>query len=362
MPEWTAQWAEGITAQNRDVYVNFDRMLTFMLQIARDQALPKHINFSESGMDVITPEQFQTAQLINKKAGVGEDIRPINPTSSPRERDELLRYFTGALQRGGLSFVTHGQLEIEISGVTLERLLSATRTILQPYIECVQFALSEMFMQLLGQYKAMGSPKISLETRMKTQGPSSGFFIENFAREDIPKTTWVEVELNLALPQNLLARIQAARQLFGDNRAIIDEQTVFEEILGDIVPDIEVVQRRMRDDEARHDPMVMAAGTIASFRRIAVERRERGETDVADLLERLAVAMEQRIVASIGQNAPQSNQKALNPPEPRPEHLSAEASGAAPEEMNIAFGRTPPRPVQSTTEQRLRGMGLVPGR
>src|SRR3990167_3514441 len=96
-----------------------------------------------------------------------------------------------------------GMLDMEISGVTLERATSQARAILEPYLTGVQNAISDTMGSLMAQLKkSRGGGKISIATRQAQLGPEMGYLVEDFGKEDIPDTSYLEVTLPMNLPDN----------------------------------------------------------------------------------------------------------------------------------------------------------------
>lgn len=367
LPAWQSQWGIPLISANMDLYEQFDRLISWMMQITKDHAQPTYLDINEEGtLTVDANADLGKMKVIPRKVG-GEDFRAVPPPTSPREREELLSYLIGALQRGGLSHVAFGSLGLEISGVTLQQLLTATRSKLLPYIQTSEDVLSETMMELLAQFKALGRP-VSLAVRNREQGPGGAYFIEDFEPDYIPESSYVQVQLPLALPDDTMERITAARQALGTNEPLMDWFTAADKLL--LLQDPNIIRNRMDDQLANRHPAMVAFRTVFGMKQQAKRKVAEAQLDLlqrdelllaANLLDQLADATLAQVAATIAGagGGPNAQGTPAKTPEPRSSEMPAEAGPLNPDLFNLAFGRaatTPQRPV--TIQDRLRNMGL----
>lgn len=368
IPTWQSQWGQPLISANMELYGQLDRLLSWMMQITKDHAMPTYLDINQDGTITVDPN-VDLGKMRTIPRRVGEDFRAVPPPTSPREREEVLSYLIGAMQRAGLSHVASGALGIEISGVTLQQLLTATRSKLLPYIQTTEDVVSETMMELLTQFKAIGR-KVSLAVRNREQGPGGAYFIEDFSPDQIPDSSYVQVELPLALPDDTMERIVAARQAIGTSEPLMDTLTIREDILH--LPDPQLVGDRLATDRSRGHPAMVAFDAIYGMEQKAKEQEakallnpmEREELLMqANLLHALAQMTLQQVASSIAGNGggPNTQGSPAKQPEPPPGVQPAEAGPFNPDMLNQIFRRPATTPTQpASMGDRMRNMGLVP--
>ena len=353
---WTAYAWEGLLAPARLTYSHLDSLLSYSAEIVRRNALGKYQENTRTGLPKVTPQQFRNAEKLTYM--IGEGIIPIPPPTSPAERNELLSYFTGSLQRSTLSFTAFGALGIEISGVTLDSLNNATQSVLNPFRSASQFAVAEMLMSLTEQFRLGDFRKVSLEVRGQGE-MGERLFIKDFDKKDLPKTAILLATQPLSLPDTTLSRITAARTAVGDNRQIVSEETLHERVLQDLIPDSHLERDRIDKDKVRNSPQADALAVVNGLRQVIQEAQSRGDRDMAMLaltiLQSTLAQFQQQIAGAeqrvAGIDAQRQAQDGGSITEPPPEVSPPEASGAPPDA--IAGART----IRDLATRRVRNTG-----
>ena len=358
--DWTASWGETFLTPNRRNFVDLDNILSAELSILHRHAYGTKVAKTITGRPKMSPQQARGAELLTLQ--VGESIDYMNPPTSPRERSELLQYLMGAIQRGGISFVAGGSLGFEISGVTLDQLITATQTVLNPFKQAVEYAVGETLLSLMDQFRNGRFPGVSLETRARRRGPTEGWFIEDFhwrkrvGKGGLPKTSWIDVKLDLALPDTLLTRIQAARAAVGDNRQLMSEQRVHEDILE--TQDFWMERRKMADDQVNNSVSGLLASELLGLARQEARYREAEDIEAADIL---AAVARQRLMefakaaGGMGMGAAGAAGGGVNGQriaEASPSVVPPEQSGVSPDQLN----KGQPTAARNLLEQRTRNM------
>lgn len=372
--DWRALAWEGFLAPMRLIAKDFDSLLTNMAIIVRNNARGKYIQRTRDGRPRINPQQFRNMELGTIQ--VGEDIFPLPPATSPHERQELLTYFSGAFQRAGLSHLAFGSLGVELSGVTVDSLINATQSVMAPFVESSEYALSEAILSLMEQFRKGSFKAVSLETRANKAAVGDRWFIKNFERADIPKTAFLEVTLPLALPDTKLARIQAYRAAMGDNRPMMSEQQATESLLADIVPDFWEDRKKRDSDVVRNSEEGATLARLFGLMDVykTYQARAQETTDVAERDELLAkaeiiftlmqsaIATYQQAIAGTQQRTPGivAQREAQGTPitEPSPDAMPAEAGGVSPDQLrSIAGGVTAPNLLAKRAANMTNGNG-----
>lgn len=339
--DWTATAWESILATGRQTYLDFDQLLNHSATIVKNHAEGKYLELTADGRPLTTPQQWRRANKITGRRG--DSITPIPPPTSPREREALLEYFMGSLQRSGISFLAFGSLGIELSGVTVDSLINATQSVLAPYVESTEYAIAETLMSLVDQFNVGKFPAVELETMKQVESLGERAFVERYDRSMLPKTGVLSVDLPLALPDTLAARLVAARQAVGDNRALVSEQTIHEKLLQDIIPDSHQERKNINEDKVRNSPQADALSFIQGLREVVQDAMARGDREMAMasiVLMQSTMAQFQQIIAgsqerTAGIDAQRNAQAGASITEPSPSVAPPEETGARPDDVDV---------------------------
>tara|TARA_Y100000310_G_scaffold209135_2_gene209746 strand:+ start:1073 stop:2977 length:1905 start_codon:yes stop_codon:yes gene_type:complete len=360
--DWSAAVWEGFLSNNRETFKDIDTLISYMAKIVKDNAQPLHIETTLTGMPKIRPQDIGRKKVQTYQRG--EDVRPVPPPTSPREREELLSYFLGLIQRNGLSFTAFGSLGMEISGVTLDSLINATQSVLAPFKESSEYVSAQIITSLMDQFRRGKFKDVSLQTRLQQKNVGERLFIEDFSAKELPKTAFVDVNKPLALPDTRLSRIQAVRAAYGDNRPMLSEQTAMEALLEDIVPDFHLEQRRIFEDDAANSPDAKVIAVIRGLKATQARLRASGmpeDVEQADLLEEIIQSrlaqFRQQIVGAEQREAGIEAQRAVQGArirEQAPQVQPPEASGVPPGALSPGGGQQ--RAAANLLEQRARNM------
>ena len=335
----TTQW-DSILAPARRSYADLDSYLSYAAEITRRNALGRYVQKTRNGAPSISVPQFRNMELGSMK--IGEDIVPIPPPQAPSERNELLAYFTQSIQRSTLSFTAYGTLGIEISGVTLDSLNNATQSVLAPFLQTSEYAISEMILSYVEQFRAGKFKTVSLEARDRAgTDVAERWFLQDFKRTEIPQSALLNVTQSLALPDTTLARINAARSAVGDNRQLVSQDIIDEKLLSDLVPDSQLNKEQISADKTRNSPQITAAETIEGLRVLATAAQERGDTQLEKVyvvLMQQTMAQFQQVIAGAeqavaGVNTQREAQAGASITEPSPGMSPPEASGVGPDAL-----------------------------
>ena len=337
--DWTGYAWEGLLAPARQTYVHLDNLLSYSAEIVRRNALGRYVQNTKTGQPRITPQQFRSMELGTMQTGEG--IIPVPPPTSPAERNELLTYFTGSLQRSTLSFTAFGSLGLEISGVTLDSLNNATQSVLNPFKSASQYVIAEMLMSLVDQFRLGKFKKVSLEVRGSGE-MGERLFIKDYDAKDLPKTSILLATQPLSLPDTTLARITAARTAVGDNRQLVAEEILHEKVLADLIPDAHLNRKLIDKDKVRNSPQADALSVMSGLREVIQDAQSRGDRDMAMLaltimqatigqFQQQIAGAEQRVAGIDAQRQAQDGGSITEPP---PEVQPPEASGVRPEAVN----------------------------
>ena len=348
----TADWGRPVYHMNRDIVPAFDRNLTYMAEISRNHALPKYKYVSEGGIQTMSVKDWNEAMVIN--LAQGEDIAPLVPATSPREREGILQMLENKIQQGSLSRLAMGMLDLEISGVTLERATSQARAILEPYLTGVQNALADCETSLMGQLKrSKGNAKIKIATRQAQLGPEMGYLVEDFGKEDIPDTSYLEVTLPMNLPDNRMFKLTMARTAKPGNDPLLPDRTIREQLLD--VQDEALMERLLDEDSTKRSPAILAIRQMAGMRRMIEEWKldpERFPEEIEEAEAALEIMRQEfrQIIAPRQQPATDLEARRR---EPSPSEQPPEESAVPPGLADLTLNRTSAIPQQNNGRARI---------
>lgn len=340
---YSARAWESMIAGARQTYKDFDELLSMERRIVENNARPRFEVTSRDGMPKFTKAQWRNGEVFPTRPGEG--IRGIDIPSSPRERQELMGYYSGAIERATFNHVIFGNLDREISGVTLDSLINATKGYIAPYIEAGQYGIENVLLSLINQWQRGKMKSVRLES--PDESMADRWFFDDFTREDIPNTLKLRAGFNLALPDTLQQRILAAREAMGTNAPLASRRRVQETLLPDLVEDPMLEQKEMDKEEAHNSEEGVALRIISGFNEVIAEANAIGNSEMAKLAEQLKqgrLAATQQAVAGAQQreagiNAQRSVQGTATT-EPPPGVSPPEAGGAPPGAIPGAGNKT----------------------
>jgi hypothetical protein len=335
LTDWTMGWGRPIFHMNRALYRNLDRLLSYEAERSRRTAMGQYVASTAEGQPLFDdPNIFTNTEIITVNASENESLVALNPPQMPREALELINQVFSMVQRGGVNRLALGDLNLEISGVTLERATAAARFILEPYADGVANGLSDIAMTFFEQAKRLNLQKVSLETRQESLGAELMYQIEEFGKSDIPVTTNVDVTLPLLLPDDALRRATIARTLIPGNQPLSDMQGVAENILE--TQDWPSVKKRIEEDAAANSPALMAIRTMGAARRLIDGWKQDPEMQSSvPLAEQALQVMMQQFNQAAAPPEQAAGGAQARQREPSPEVSPPEAGPLPPSEMEL---------------------------
>ncbi len=322
LPDWRAQWGRSILDANEDIYKAIDSMLTWEGQVVHDTAYGTYLHTTQSGMSSIVGKDISLQDLQVIAGKQGDTLTPVNPPTTPSERQELFAYLRGAEQRGGVSDVATGQLGLEVSGVTLDQLISSTTGKHRPYVNTLTSAISDAMMVTQKLFKGQ-KRKIDLNR----VDADLGFYHEAFEPSDIPTTTGVKVTLSGAILDKTLQTL-TNMQIALPGQSLMDYVTAAEQIGHKLIPDAAVVKERIAQDQMEQDPRVQAAKIRTAMRKRITELTEVATEAALAEAEELQRILDNDVAVFRQQTALADNRNSPSPkpPGPRPEVPGQQAS------------------------------------
>lgn len=316
---------ESIIAANRNVYEYTNAMFSLMTTILAATAFPEIIEKTVSGREAYKSEDFR-GYGGKKTYKLNETVDLLKHASTPQEVNLLFSYTGQQIQKGSLPNSVYGSLPFEVSGFALSQLLAAIKYKLGPYLNALQFIMSNMMTDFLYQYKSGNFEKVTLSTENPYALKRGMTYIEEFSPEDIPENIFVDVTIPISSQVDKTQAILNARQALNPPQ-ILSLETLWENELG--VPDSEQEYQRIRQDQIMNDPFIRQVEIIEKMWERVELYRSQGNNVMADALKRYIQGLEVQLGIRQGiiETSTSGITPQLSPPEmsmsPNPDQLRA---------------------------------------
>lgn len=352
--DWTTGWGRPIFWANRTIYRDIDRILSYKAERARRNSYGITLALTEDGQVRFSQEDINKGGVLTLDVSKGETAQTLNPPPEPRELTELTTDLFGMTQRAGLNRLALGDLNLEISGVTLERAIAAAKYVLQPYAEGGAQGISDILMNFIEQARSLRLRKVTLQTRQQQMGADFGYQQEEFGQKDIPEVTRVDVRLPMLVPDDQMRRATIARTLIPGNSPLMDLQSVAEDVLE--VQDWTVVKQRIDEDLAENHPVMQNVKLRAAIgRKIADWQQIPGMERAVQEAELAIIALrEQFLQAAAPREQPASTLQGSEA-EPHPEVQNAEDSAVSPTAAEVVMNQ-PSRPTNPNGRAKIKSL------
>lgn len=220
------------------LHLHLDEVLKSPMQEFTGGGIPKA---DPALMDPSKPERLiQTYDTQQDKGLVPTDVSQVSPIVGT-----LGEKLAGQIQRGSASYLSMGNVQSDLSGAGFA---------INQLLERDNVAAKETSLVLASQYESLamwaiakfkGQPKARTSIRgFVASSRNREFFTEDVTPADLPETTAVMAEVELARPSDLVVRANIVRALNPGATRTISERAALENLLPDIAPD---VQRELDD-------------------------------------------------------------------------------------------------------------------
>ena len=347
--DWQIRRGESIIAANRDMYEHENAMISLMATIIAETAYPNIISYTPSGAPAVKAEDVKGyGQVVPLRLSDKLDL--LKHAATPAEANLVLSWIGNRKQKGSVPDIVYGGVPFELSGFAISQLMAAIRYKLAPYIQTMQYVISDIASDLMGQYKSGKFPKITLSTTNPRELHKGMFFVEEFEPSDVPEHLYVEVTIPITSALDKTQQILFARQALAPPQ-LLSRETIWDEILD--VQDAEQEYARILQDEVLEMPVVKQIGMIEQMRERENFYRQQGKIAEADALKTYIMALEMQL--GMRKGVPITSEAGGIPPSVMP----AEATEKSPDVMRAALGVSSPglsrRP--QTAEERAESQG-----
>ncbi len=271
--EWRKHIGESILAANADVQRNYNRLLSFLLQTARDTAQPAIIERGE-GAGVVKPSDVGKRGVV-WKVGKEETIETLAMPGIPPEIPLQLQNMRNGIQRGG--FADGLFTGVDGSGYLQSLVTANTQQLLTDFNEAGNHVLSDICNSWLHQMRQIGN-------------------IEGVDLSLLPEDAQFVIDNKTSVPGDLIQRATTARQLAPS--FTMSSTTVLDLLFPEIKdPNGELVLARK--DKAMSNELMAQADLVSAFRDQADALEIEGQRGQANLYRQLAELGLQKITAQM---------------------------------------------------------------
>jgi hypothetical protein len=280
--EWKKHLGESILATNADVTRSYNRLLTFLIQLAKDVAQAPIIERSE-GAGVVQSSDIGKRAIVWK---VGKDtiIETLATGGIPPEIPLQLQNMRAMLQRGG--FADGLFTGVDGSGYLQSLVSASSQQILKPFNNGINHLLSDInngwLYQLRNQDIQVNGQPLDIS---------------------LPQEAQFEIEIEVSIPGDLIQRATTARQL-APSFALSNTTTI------DLLfPEIKDPNRELilaRKDKAMNSEVMAMIDLSEALKEQADSLEADGLTEQAQSYRQWSEQASQSISAALGgQPAPQ---------------------------------------------------------
>jgi len=299
-------WGESVYAANRKLYPVLNKILSIWLSLVVKAHKPG--GFVVTDDDTINVEELPYGSGTAMKLPIGSSWVPVQPADIARSTPELFGQIAAAVQRGGISWVTYGQLwkGQELSGNALEELKQGLGKIITPILDTLgrvfQRAarmVEEQFMSYDEAWEAVG-----YDTKGK-------HFFKTIEPDDISSNHEIRFEFLSITPQEEAANIAKAQMM--KSAGLADDEFIDKEIMKFQDP-AGIEDRKLIMQGKELSPKIMLLEIIKAY-------RKRGNDMYADILSTelekalMMEQMQQQQQAMLPAGQPGTPQRALPPGE-----------------------------------------------
>ena len=321
-------WGESVYAANRKLYPVLNKILSIWLSLVVKAHKPG--GFIVTDDDQVTVDELPYGSGTAMKLPIGSSWVPVVPADIARSTPELFGQLAAAVQRGGISWVTYGQLwkGQELSGNALEELKQGLGKIITPILGTLGRVFQgaarmteEQFMSYDEAWEAVG-----YDTKGK-------HFFKTIEPDDISTNHEIRFEFLSITPQEEAANIAKAQMM--KSASLADDEFIDKEIMKFQDP-AGIEDRKLIMQGKALSPKIMMLEIIKAY-------RKRGNDMYADILSaelEKALMMEQmqQNQAMLPQGQPGTPQGTLPPGESPAPALPQGFSGPRPQPRTLIAG------------------------
>jgi hypothetical protein len=254
---WVADRGRSIFANVENEFRQFNELVATIWQVVSNEAYGTWTFKSRDGKAVDLEIGNNAVNFLR----LDEALDKINPHVAPPNITDLLSISSANLEKGTFSFKMFGS-DFQGSGFLFNQAQEAMSSALYPFKAGVERA-GERVARIGTRQFRLGNFR---DINMTGQKPGSRrIFSMKMSSDDFDKDYKITAELQLAVPEDLLARVQIAKLLADPRKPLASLQTIFDKVLGWDDPDGE--KEKIFEDVADTDPIIVLERTARALER-----------------------------------------------------------------------------------------------
>lgn len=347
--KYVARIGESFLEANATTYKAVNKWMTLMSRMTARIAEPLVIDKTKGAKGALEPSDLKGKKVAHLDLDESAGTLEMHDNALPFA-NVMVQLLESKIQQGSFPSALFGNTMFTMSGFALNQLIVAALNVLTPYKSRVQAGTGWVDKTWLDGFKDGGFKKIVISGRVRPTG-KSGYYQEDWKPSDVPDSTFVDVEIPIAMPSDEVTKATVMRQLNPEAR--IDTYTLLDEVWKAEDPDL--ILSRVDEERAASslaaNPMIQQMRMAGVLRDKAKVLREQGKVNEAMVYEMLAEEL-----GAMPSANPSAQPKGMAPPpvpsQVMPPEMTPEVSG---EQLAAMLG-IPPAGGSPTTPAE---MGVV---
>lgn len=277
----------SILAENEQVYIRKHDFLTSLWKHLQQVLNADTWDVTRGGQPKIDPKKFldtdQSTHTTYDANERGPEMVRLNPVDSSAQF--IWSDIEAGRQRGSVPDLLHGNLQIQLSGFAISQILESSEASVGTFNVVYKQLLGDLGQWIVDTFKRLATENQIGTQRFVGPVPSTArremMFEDVDPSSDLPTTTVMFAENELAKPSDLTERIAQARQLDPGGGAIVRRTTIYDKILWDIVQDPNQEAAALIGQQLENLPEIQKIEFISEMEVRARALDEMGDTDGA---------------------------------------------------------------------------------
>ena len=334
--EWIARIGESILEPIREVCLRKNRIRSYLQQVAKEIAKPTKWDKTPKAKGALKPQDI--GKIVHLDSETNEQIGQLSVDSPALPQLNALWQEDDSEEQLATipNFAFGSTMGLEVSGYLYTQVLAAAYSCLGELNVIGNQVRGMIGKAWLDGFKKHWDKDYKLRIAGKELGENVGYYDKEITPADLPDFTYVEVESPLAIRENLLEKINAARMAIpqGD---LMDFITVADEILH--IQDPELVRQRIKEGHMMNSQPLEQAYIIMEMQKKINYLKVKGDSDslmLANILEQMIQQMMSQVGLQPGMPSPART--GVSPQTAPPEMV-----GVAPAQLRQMYGVAPNR-------------------
>ena len=200
--------------------------------------------------------------------------RIVNIPQLDQSTNLLFGSLEGQRQRGSVSDLLHGNLNVALSGFAISQVLEAALSAAAETKTVMELAYNDIGKWIIDTFRDSDSDAVEIEVDSVTTEKRS-FFYDDVKPSDMPKRSVIKSNIVLAVPSDLTERVNNARTLDPSGGPIVGRRGIQENLLTDLVPDVGREAEDLRQQRLEALPEYQTLEVIKGL----LEEKDKAEED-----------------------------------------------------------------------------------